>query len=288
MRPVADIPIDEQIQELAAFVIRHHPLFVLTGAGCSTGSGIPDYRDREGRWKHSQPVLFQDFMKSPAVRRRYWARSMAGWPAFSRARPNGVHRALTVLEKAGFIHQLVTQNVDGLHCQAGSRDVIDLHGRLDSVICMDCGQRARRSDFQQRLHTLNPHALQATSRPAPDGDAHLEPEAADAFRIPSCTACEGILKPAVVFFGEAVPKDRIKRSMEKLTESGGVLVVGSSLMVFSGYRYCRAAAELKIPIAAVNLGKTRADPLIQLKLQAECSEVLQALSDSLDRSPARG
>jgi NAD-dependent SIR2 family protein deacetylase len=288
MRPAPDIPIGEQIQKLAAFAVRHQPLFVLTGAGCSTASGIPDYRDREGRWKHSQPVLFQDFMKKPAVRRRYWARSMAGWPAFSRARPNGVHWALASLEEAGFIHQLVTQNVDGLHRQAGSRQVTDLHGRLDSVICMDCGQRSRRSDFQQRLHTLNSHISQAVSRPAPDGDAHLEPEAADNFVIPSCPVCEGILKPAVVFFGEAVPKDRVKRSMEKLKESGGMLVVGSSLMVFSGYRYCRTAAERKIPIAAVNLGKTRADPLIQLKLHADCTEVLQALSDSLSGSPARG
>jgi NAD-dependent SIR2 family protein deacetylase len=261
MRPAPGIPIGEQIQELAAFAVRHQPLFVLTGAGCSTASGIPDYRDRDGRWKHSQPVLFQDFMKKPAVRRRYWARSMAGWPAFSRARPNAVHRALASLEEAGFIHQLVTQNVDGLHRQAGSRQVTDLHGRLDSVICMDCGQSSRRSDFQQRLHTLNSHIPQAVSRPAPDG---------------------------VVFFGEAVPKERVNRSMEKLKESRGMLVIGSSLMVFSGYRYCRAAAERKIPIAAVNLGKTRADPLIQLKLHADCAEVLQTLSDSLSGSPARG
>ena len=288
MRSAPDIPIGEQIQELAAFAVRHRPLFVLTGAGCSTASGIPDYRDREGRWKHSQPVLFQDFMKKTAVRQRYWARSMAGWPAFSQARPNGVHWALASLEKAGFIHQLVTQNVDGLHRQAGSRQVTDLHGCLDSVICMDCGQRSRRSDFQQRLHTLNSHMPQAVSRPAPDGDAHLASEAADNFVIPSCPSCEGILKPAVVFFGEAVPKDRVNRSMEKLNKSGGMLVVGSSLMVFSGFRYCRAAAERKIPIAAVNLGKTRADPLIQLKLHADCTEVLQALSSSLNGSPVGG
>lgn len=288
MQPAPDIPIHAQIQQLAEFVIRHQPLFVLTGAGCSTASGIPDYRDREGRWKHSQPVLFQDFMKNPMVRQRYWARSMAGWPAFSQARPNGVHQALTSLEETGFIHQLVTQNVDGLHRQAGSRRVIDLHGRLDSVVCMDCGQRSRRSDFQQRLHALNPQIPQAASRPAPDGDAHLEPEAADNFIIPSCPGCEGILKPTVVFFGEAVPKDRVTLSMGRLRESGGMLVVGSSLMVFSGYRYCRAAAEWKIPIAVVNLGKTRADPLVQLKLHADCGKVLQALSESLGGSSVQG
>jgi NAD-dependent SIR2 family protein deacetylase len=153
---------------------------------------------------------------------------------------------------------------------------------------MDCGQSSRRSDFQRRLYAFNPHIPQAASKPAPDGDAHLEPEAGKDFVIPACTGCEGILKPAVVFFGEAVPKDRVNRSMARLTEAGGMLVVGSSLMVFSGYRYCRAAEERKIPIAAVNLGKTRADALMQLKLRADCAEVLQALSEYLSGATVRG
>ncbi|MCP3867097.1 MAG: NAD-dependent protein deacetylase [Gammaproteobacteria bacterium] len=273
--------IHEQIERLAELIISCPPLFVLTGAGCSTASGIPDYRDQKGNWKHSRPVLFQDFAGSVDIRRRYWARSLVGWPSFSEARPNPAHRALADMEKSGLIHQLVTQNVDGLHQQAGSRKVIDLHGNLEFVVCMDCGQKSKRVHFQERLHGLNPAFQASISLPAPDGDAQLDPELTKSFSIPACLNCNGRLKPEVVFFGENVPRPRVQRALTRLEESGTLLVLGSSLMVFSGYRFCRAAQKKQIPIVAVNLGKTRADDHLTLKLRADCSTVLDVLSRHL-------
>ena len=264
--------------ELAEFLERHERLFVLTGAGCSTDSGIPDYRDAEGGWKRAPPVTLQAFLGAAAVRRRYWARSRAGWPRFRRARPNAAHRALAQLERAGRIELLVTQNVDRLHQAAGSEAVVDLHGRLDFVRCMDCERREPREDFQHELERLNPAWAPLTAREAPDGDADLEGLDFERFAVPGCTACGGLVKPDVVFFGESVPLERVERAMTALIEADAMLVVGSSLMVYSGYRFARAAARAGRPIAAVNLGRTRADELLALKIARPCAEALARYS----------
>jgi len=269
------------LNELADFIRRRQRLFVLTGAGCSTESGIPDYRDASGAWKHRQPVQYQDFVRSEAVRQRYWARSMLGWPRFAQARPNSAHDALARLEAAGFVRQLVTQNVDGLHQQAGSRRVIDLHGRLDAVECLHCGDRTSRAILQRILEQRNPAFRRLAAAAAPDGDAGLEDADFSQFQAPACGRCGGVLKPGVVFFGESVPRTRVTLACERLATAEALLVVGSSLMVFSGYRFCRAAAEQAKPIAAVNLGRTRADELLALKVAVPCGQALSALTERL-------
>jgi len=264
---------------LRDFVARHRRLFVLTGAGCSTDSGIPDYRDQDGEWKRAQPVQFQPFMNDEHTRKRYWARSLIGWRYFRRAQPNGAHLALAQLEREGRVELLVTQNVDCLHEAAGSSNVVDLHGRLDAVRCMTCEQRERRDSFQERLRVLNPAWSQLDAREAPDGDADLEGRDFAAFNVPACDYCGGILKPDVVFFGESVPRDRVERAMRGVQDADAMLVVGSSLMVYSGYRFAQAAADAGKPIAAVNLGRTRADHLLALKVSQSCAEALATLSE---------
>ncbi len=250
-------------------------LVVLTGAGCSTESGIPDYRDQEGGWKRRPPVQIRDFLASHQVRQRYWARSFAGWPRFSAASPNGAHRALARLETAGRMRHLITQNVDGLHQQAGSVGVTDLHGRLDMVHCLGCGAKLPRAGFQSELESRNAgwHAPPALT--APDGDADLEGIDFSAFEVPGCARCGGVMKPAVVFFGDAIPAERSRGALEEVQQADALLVVGSSLMVWSGFRLARAAAEAGVPVAAVNMGRTRADALLQFKLEAPCAATLE-------------
>ena len=269
------------LDELADFVERHPRLFVLTGAGCSTDSGIPDYRDAEGAWKHRPPVYYQDFVRDENVRRRYWARSLLGWRRVAAAQPNPAHHALARLEDLGFVHQLVTQNVDGLHQKAGSRRVLDLHGRLDTVDCLDCRSRWPRAAVQQQLEDQEPAFRGMAAAIAPDGDALLDGVDFGRFRAPACLRCGGLLKPSVVFFGENVPRPRVERAYARLQEADALLVVGSSLMVYSGYRFCRAAAAQQKPIAAVNQGRTRADKELHLKISGRCGEVLSALLERL-------
>jgi NAD-dependent SIR2 family protein deacetylase len=259
---------------LVEFVERHQRLFVLTGAGCSTASGIPDYRDANGDWKRAPPVMLQHFLADAHTRQRYWARSLIGWRRMHAARPNDTHRALAALEREGRVEQLVTQNVDGLHQAAGSRDVIDLHGRIDVVRCMGCEQRVSRAGVQAELVRRNPAFAALDARPAPDGDADLEAVDYGAFEVPPCAACGGVLKPDVVFFGEGVPKDRVARTMAALDRSDAMLVVGSSLMVYSGYRLVAAMAQAGKPVAAVTLGRTRADNLLALKVSEDCAAAL--------------
>jgi NAD-dependent SIR2 family protein deacetylase len=266
-----------QIPSLRHFIARHRRLFVLTGAGCSTDSGIPDYRDADGSWKRSPPVSFQSFMGSAAVRQRYWARSFVGWRVFRRAGPNGAHAALARLEQQGRLELLLTQNVDGLHQAAGSMEVIDLHGRLDRVLCMDCHGLVSREDMQAELLRLNPAWARLQGRPAPDGDADIDGLPFSEFAVPSCTRCDGILKPDVVFFGESVPRPRVDEAMQRLEKADAMLVVGSSLMVYSGYRFVQTAAQSGKPVAAVNLGRTRADELLTLKVSEPCALALAAL-----------
>jgi len=259
---------------LETFVDRHSRLFVLTGAGCSVSSGIPDYRDADGAWKRSPPVTFQAFMRDATTRRRYWARSLVGWRRFGGARPSDAHRALARLETIGKSEILLTQNVDRLHQTAGSEAVIDLHGRLDHVRCMGCGRVTPRAALQAELERLNPDWRGFEATTAPDGDADLDDVDFAAFVVPPCDACGGLLKPDVVFFGENVPRPRVEAALRHLDEADAMLIVGSSLMVYSGFRFVERAARAGLPIAAVNLGRTRADALLTLKVEADCGAAL--------------
>jgi NAD-dependent SIR2 family protein deacetylase len=259
---------------LREFIQRHPRLAVLTGAGVSTSSGIPDYRNEAGEWKRARPVEFRPFMTDPGVRQRYWARSTVGWPLMRAAQPNGAHRALAQLEARGVVRLLITQNVDGLHSTAGSRTVIDLHGRLDTVRCMACGHISPRHELQRQLLANNPAWAEIEGRVAPDGDVDIEGRDFGGFLVPDCPQCGGTLKPDVVFFGESVPRERVDRAFEGLANADALLVVGSSLMVYSGYRFAEAAAAAGKPIAAVNLGRTRADHLLALKINEPCEEAL--------------
>ena len=269
------------MQDLVDFVRRHPRLFVLTGAGCSTESGIPDYRDAQGDWKRPQPVTFQAFTGDAATRRRYWARSLVGWPTMAQAQPGAAHHALVQLQDAGHVECLVTQNVDGLHHKAGSRQVIDLHGRIAGVVCLGCGALSERAALQEVLRERNPVWAAREARAAPDGDADLEHADFADVDVPPCPRCGGMLKPDVVFFGESVPRERVAAAQEALARADAVLVAGSSLMVYSGYRFALAAAQQGKPIAAVNLGRTRADDLLSLKLQSPVGASLSALAQTL-------
>ncbi len=279
--PMNDTALPSQVEPaaLADFVTLHPRLFVLTGAGLSTASGIPDYRDADGQWKNAQPIQYRDFIDQESARRRYWARSLIGWPRFAAARPNPAHVALAELERRHHVRQLVTQNVDGLHQRAGNQRVIDLHGRLDRVDCLECGARWTRDSVQRILIERNPAFVGAapTVASAPDGDARLETDGLEGFQLPDCSRCGGLLKPAVVFFGESVPRQRVAAAMQALSEADALLVVGSSLMVYSGFRFCQAAVRQGKPIAAINLGRTRADDLFSLKLALPCDQALTTL-----------
>jgi NAD-dependent SIR2 family protein deacetylase len=262
---------------LEDFIDRHPRLFVLTGAGCSTNSGIPDYRDSQGNWKRTPPVSYQAFMGDELTRQRYWARSLVGWRRFGRAQPNDAHHALAKLEAKGQCELLLTQNVDRLHQMAGHRQLIDLHGRLDQVRCMGCGAKVPRQAFQDELERCNADWLAVDAADAPDGDADVEAEDFSSFTVPACAACGGILKPDVVFFGENVPRDIVAIAQGHLAQSDGMLIVGSSLMVYSGFRFVKQAADNGIPVAAINLGRTRADDLLTLKVEDRCEAALSFL-----------
>ncbi len=279
--------------DLHDFVRQHARLFVLTGAGVSADSGIPGYRDEDGNWKRSAPVMLQDFLRSEATRQRYWARSMIGWPVVARARPNAAHVAFASLEAMQRLHMLVTQNVDGLHQRAGSIEVIELHGNIGRVICLGCGATQTREAVQFTLKEQNSEFVHAVAETAPDGDADLEHCGLEEFSVPQCEHCGGMLKPEVVFFGEGIPRPRVDAARIALEEADAMLVVGSSLMVYSGYRLCEHAHGMGKPIAAINRGRTRADHLFTLKVEHGCGEVADrpgrdALGDpfaGLSRSP---
>ncbi|WP_321900690.1 NAD-dependent protein deacetylase [Paraburkholderia tropica] len=281
VKPADALTALDALDALQAFGERHPRLFVLTGAGISTDSGIPGYRDENGAWKRSPPITLQEFLGSDSARRRYWARSMLGWPTVGLAQPNGAHRALARLETARRVGTLVTQNVDGLHQRAGSHGVIELHGSIGHVHCLACGAQYSRASIQPQLEARNPALAGAFAEPAADGDAHLDFDGEHAFDIPACDACGGMLKPSVVFFGENVPRERVAAASAALDEADAVLVVGSSLMVYSGYRFCAWAQQRGKPVAAINLGKTRADPLLALKVEAPCAATLDALAARL-------
>jgi NAD-dependent SIR2 family protein deacetylase len=271
-------------EALARMLAGSRRLVVLTGAGCSTESGIPDYRDLNGAWKRKPPMMFQEFIASSAARQRYWARACIGWRQFHGVSPGRSHHALARLERAGRVACVITQNVDGLHQRAGSSHVIDLHGRIDGVECLRCRAVFARADIQARLDALNPRWADVHAAMGPDGDALLETETWTQFRLVDCEHCEGALKPAVVFFGEAVPPSTVSAAYAALADADALLVAGSSLMVYSGYRFVRAACERGLPVAVVNLGTTRADAQVSLKVEASCGEVLERLAETLARN----
>jgi NAD-dependent SIR2 family protein deacetylase len=258
-------------------VLEGRPIVALTGAGLSTDSGIPDYRGPGS--PRRTPMTYQEFVRGEAAQRRYWARSYVGWSTMAHAEPNAGHRALADLEAAGVLHGLITQNVDGLHTAAGSRAVIDLHGRIDTVVCLGCGRLSPRAGLQARLAALNPgFAERAAVRVNPDGDAELDD--VDDFVLAPCLACGGPLKPDVVFFGENVPRERVTRAyalVDAIRGGGALLVAGSSLTVMSGLRFVRHAHKHGVPVVIVNRGPTRGDPLATERVDAGCSEVLPAL-----------
>ena len=264
-----------EAQVLSQFLREHQSVTVVSGAGVSTASGIPDYRDRDGNWKNAQPVQYSEFVGSEETRKRYWARSFIGWSTIWQAEPNAAHHALARLESSGAVDTVITQNVDGLHHRAGSRNVIDLHGRLQRVRCMDCDRRSSRKVWQQRLTAANPTWKADVDAYAPDGDAHLSDADTQSFVVPDCDNCGGMVKPDVVFFGENVPRDRVASAYDATDRAKALLVVGSSLMVFSGFRFARHAAERGKPIAILNRGRTRADDIATLKIDADCGTVLE-------------
>lgn len=280
-------PVPETVAQLHDFARRHPRLFVLTGAGLSTDSGIPGYRDENGEWKRQAPVMLQEFLRSASARQRYWARSIVGWPLIARAQPNAAHSALASLEARQRLHLLVTQNVDGLHQRAGSTRVIELHGNVGRVICLDCGVAQPRDPLQRVLEEDNPAFADAGATAGPDGDADLEARGLDGFRVPYCRRCGGILKPDVVFFGEGVPRNRVDAALTALEEADAMLIVGSSLMVYSGYRFCEHANRMGKPIAAINRGRTRADHLFTLKVEGACAQVLTTLVERLSAIPSK-
>jgi NAD-dependent deacetylase sirtuin 4 len=254
---------------------------VLTGAGVSTESGIPDYRGPETRRRARNPLKYRAFMDDPEARRRYWARAVVGWPRIASARPNDGHRALAAMEERGQISGLITQNVDRLHHAAASRDVIELHGALAEVRCIGCGAIEARSEVQRRLLELNPGWAERTTEIAPDGDAELPPSLVSGFRTTECLACGGFLKPNVVFFGETVPLPIVERAYRMVESAEALLVVGTSLAVFSGYRFVRRAEDRAIPVAIVNLGESRGDPHARVRVDAPAGETLTALASAL-------
>ena len=263
-------------------LLRNRRIAVLAGAGLSTDSGIPDYRGPTTRHIERRPIQYDAFVNDARARRRYWARASRGWSRMTTAHPNAGHVALATLEAAGRVTGTITQNVDGLHQRAGAQKVIELHGSLDIVRCLECERRWPRDTVQDQIQTLNPGWLDraASSRQlAPDGDVEIEDT--DRFIAPTCPACAGVLKPDVVFFGESVPKPRVEAARRMVTEAEVLLVVGSSLTVYSGYRFVRQAEAEGTPIAIVTLGETRGHRHAQVAVDARLAEVLPELTERL-------
>ncbi|MER7755175.1 NAD-dependent protein deacetylase [Kitasatospora sp. NPDC097643] len=247
---------------------------VLSGAGLSTESGIPDYRGETGSRRRGSPMTYQEFTGSEAARRRYWARSHVGWRTIARAEPNAGHRAVEQLRRSGHVSAVITQNVDGLHRAAGTRTAVELHGGLHRVVCLGCGRLSSRQELDLRLEALNAGFRDGPGRVNPDGDAELSPGLVDGFRVAPCRACGGALKPDVVFFGESVPKPRVQRCCELVDAAQALLVLGSSLTVMSGLRFVRRAARAGTPVVIVNQGATRGDELAEARVGLPLGAVL--------------
>jgi NAD-dependent SIR2 family protein deacetylase len=284
------MPTDPGSLQRLVELLRGRRIVVLAGAGCSTESGIPDYRGPDSKPRARAPIQYLEFTRDERARIRYWTRSAVGWPRIASASPNPSHHALARLERAGLLAGLITQNVDGLHFKAGSARVVELHGSLSQVCCLSCKARLSRAAYQERLFSANPEwaehlqamlARQANVESAPDGDAALPDHLARDFHVPPCVACGGICKPDVVFFGENVPPDRVAEAWQ-LFESGGVLlVIGSSLTVFSGRRFTERARVQGMPIGIINVGSTRADEFAAVKVEGRLGDVLPSVVEQL-------
>jgi NAD-dependent SIR2 family protein deacetylase len=275
---VVTLALDTALRDL----VRSGGVTVLSGAGLSTESGIPDYRGPTGALRRDPPMTYQVFVGSPAARRRYWARSYLGWRQIAGARPNAGHLGVARLQQRGLLDAIITQNVDGLHQAAGARDVIELHGGLDLVVCLSCGLRSTRIELDARLRESNPHFVASVEQVNPDGDAELSEAELDGFQPVGCLYCgSDLLKPDVVFFGENVPRARVDACYAQVEAASALLVLGSSLTVMSGLRFVRRAAALHVPVAIVNQGETRGDPLADVKVEAPLGETLAALVEEL-------
>jgi NAD-dependent SIR2 family protein deacetylase len=259
---------------LTAFLAAHPKVVVLTGAGISCASGIPTYRDQHGNWLHRAPVQEQSFLNDEHTRRRYWARSRHGWPVIRDALPNAAHLALAQLEARGHIELLITQNVDRLHQRAGSRNVVDLHGRVDRVRCLACASMHSRDSVQALLDRDNQWCCPSQQTPRPDGDMDVPDAMLLQMALPQCPLCAGDLMPDVVFFGGTVPAARVTTCLDALERADALLAIGSSLMVFSGYRFCRRASQLGKALAIINPGVTRADDLPHLRFHSAAGPLL--------------
>jgi NAD-dependent SIR2 family protein deacetylase len=270
--------------ELAAMV-SNGGVAVLSGAGISTQSGIPDYRGPSGAAmrKHA-PMTFQTFTRDPIARRRYWARGFLGWRQIEKARPNPGHLAVAALERAGFVSGVITQNVDGLHSEAGSVSTIDLHGRLDRVVCLDCGVVVPRVDVHDRIRAANLNWRAVATAINPDGDVDVPEDQLDEFVVVDCASCGGVLKPDVVYFGEQVPTDRVAAAFDLTESATSLMVLGSSLQVYSGRRFVMRASARGIPVAIVNDGETKADGLATIRIQGELSQVLGLVVGQVETS----
>jgi NAD-dependent SIR2 family protein deacetylase len=275
---------EDELADISAMLVRRE-VAVLTGAGLSTDSGIPDYRGVTGSLRRHTPMTYQDFVATAAGRQRYWARSYLGWRTIVGAQPNTGHFAVAALEAAGYVSGVITQNVDGLHRAAGSADAIELHGGLDRVICLSCGALSTREDLDERLHAANPgfRDRAESGRINPDGDVELDDTLVAGFRIASCTDCgTGILKPDVVFFGENVPRPRVQQCYDLIDRSRALLVLGSSLTVMSGLRFVRHAAKAYKPVAIINQGQTRGDAQAAVRANRPLGPALSRLAAELN------
>ncbi|MEV8245983.1 NAD-dependent protein deacetylase [Streptomyces rochei] len=257
--PAGDLPPGTTDLRPVADALKAGGVLVLSGAGISTESGIPDYRGEGGSLSRHTPMTYQDFTADARARRRYWARSHLGWRTFGRARPNAGHRAVAAFGQRGLLSGVITQNVDGLHQAAGSDGVVELHGSLDRVVCLSCGAFSPRRELARRLEEANPDFAPVAAGINPDGDADLTDEQVGDFRVVPCAVCGGILKPDVVFFGENVPPPRVEQCRALVREAASLLVLGSSLTVMSGLRFVRQAAEAGKPVLIVNRDPTRGD-----------------------------
>lgn len=269
------------LETLISALSNKKKIWILTGAGISASSGIPTYRDDKGEWKSANPIQHKDFIEHESYRQRYWARSMVGWKLTGRAKPNATHHAIAALQRTGKVSQIVTQNVDGLHNAAGAENIIDLHGRLSEIRCLDCNEVSKRMDYQPRLVKNNPELDDYKATIMPDGDANVEDFDMSRITIPPCSNCGGVLMPNVIFFGGMVPKQRVDKAFCTLAESDCILVIGSSLKVFSGFRFPLWASQNSMPMYAVNQGEMRGKEFFDIIVTEPCEEVMPIIANKL-------